>query len=277
MPTDQSKRPSPPSPRVTVAMSVYNSARTLRPAIESILAQSYRDWEMIICDDGSTDDTYEIIQSYAADDRRIKPIRNAKNQGLNHALNRCMELASGEYYARMDGDDISMPERLEVLVRELDAEPDLAVVSSSMTLFDERGDWSTVRPKAHPVAADLAHGPTFCHAPCMMRTAVLRSLGGYGTEPWLKRSQDYHLWFRLFAAGHRGKNIDLALYRARDNRDAVRRRSLASRVIEARIMLGGFRLLHFPLWQYIRILRPLLLGIMPACLYDGLRRWRRSR
>lgn len=264
-------------PRVSIAMGVFNCAETLCPAIESILCQSYTDWELVICDDMSTDETLAIAQKYAARDPRVLVIRNQQNLGLNHCLNHCLSVASGEYYARMDGDDISMPERLEVLVRELDAEPDLAVVSSSMTLFDERGDWSTVRPKAHPVAADLAHGPTFCHAPCMMRTAVLRSLGGYGTEPWLKRSQDYHLWFRLFAAGHRGKNIDLALYRARDNRDAVRRRSLASRVIEARIMLGGFRLLHFPLWQYIRILRPLLLGIMPACLYDGLRRWRRSR
>jgi glycosyltransferase EpsE len=266
---------SPPSPRVSIAMGVYNCTSTLAEAINSISDQTFQNWELIICDDGSTDTTLNLAESFAVNDSRIRIIKNESNLGLNHSLNKCLHLAAGEYYARMDGDDISLPQRLQRLVVEMDADPSVAVISSDMILFDENGEWSIVRQKQHPVPIDLVNGPTFCHAPCMMRTKVLKSLGGYGTDKWLKRSQDYHLWFRLFAAGYTGKNIPEALYKARDNRGASLRRSFASRLIEARIMFGGFRLLKFPLWTYLKVLRPLILGIMPAWLYESLRKLKR--
>lgn len=256
-------------------MGVFNCATTLRPAIESILCQSYTDWEFIICDDMSTDATLSILEGYANCDTRIVVIKNKQNLGLNHSLNRCLSVAQGEFYARMDGDDISTPNRLEKLVAAMDANPNVAVVSSWMTCFDESGDWGVVKTKTSPGSIDFIHGSPFCHAPCIMRTKVLKALGGYGTERWLKRSQDYHLWFRLYAAGYHGMNMPEALYRVRDNREATMRRNMRNRLIEARIMLMGFRLLHLPLWTYLYIARPVLLGLMPVCLYGFLRRWRR--
>lgn len=253
-------------------MGIYNCAPTLAEAIDSILAQTYADWELILCDDGSTDGTPGIAEAYAERDGRIRVVRNARNLGLNHSLNHCLREARGEFYARMDGDDISVPDRLAKLVAALDANPGVALVSSWMTCFDERGDWGLVKTAPAPTRENFVRGTPFCHAPCMVRTAVMRALGGYGTDSWLRRSQDYHLWFRLYAAGHRGINLQEPLYRVRDDRDAAGRRSLSVRLIEARIMREGIRLLGLPSWKQLACLRPLAAWMLPGWLYNWCRR-----
>lgn len=273
---NQGNRPSS-APRVSIAVGIYNCATTLAEAVDSILAQTYTDWEMLLCDDGSTDDTLKIALEYSRKDPRIRVLRNPSNLGLNHSLNHCLREARGEFYARMDGDDISTPDRLAKLVAALDANTGVALVSSWMSCFDELGDWGLVKTKAAPTEADFVNGTPFCHAPCMVRTAVMRELSGYGTEPWLRRSQDYHLWFRLYAAGYHGINLQEPLYRMRNSREASVRRTLRTRMMEARIMWFGFRLLGFAPWHYLRIARPILLGLMPGWLYERLHRWKRSQ
>jgi glycosyltransferase EpsE len=260
------------TPRVSIAVGIYNCAGTLVEAIDSIISQSYTDWELILCDDGSTDKTLQIAEAYAMRDSRIRVVRNTRNLGLNYSLNYCLAESRGEFYARMDGDDISTPTRIAKLVAALDSNPEAALVSSWMTCFDESGDWGLVKTKPSPAREDFAHGTPFCHAPCMVRTAVMRELGGYGTEPWLRRSQDYHLWFRLYAAGHRGINLQESLYRVRDDRNAVGRRSLKVRLIEARIMREGIRMLGLPCWMQLACVRPLATWTLPGWLYNWSRR-----
>lgn len=268
-------QPASPAPRVSIAMGIYNCAPTLAEAIDSILAQTFGDWELILCDDGSTDGTLGIAEDYARRDPRIRVIRNPRNLGLNHSLNHCLHVARGEFYARMDGDDISVPERLVKLVAAMDAHPEVALVSSWMTCFDEQGEWGVVRSKPTPTKEDFVRGTPFCHAPCIVRKSVMDQLGGYGTEPWLRRSQDYHLWFRLYAAGHRGINLQESLYRVRDGREAVSRRSFSVRLVESRIMRDGIRLLGLPAWKQLACLKPILTWMIPNWLYRLLRRHRR--
>ncbi len=99
---------------VSIIMGVYNCEKYLRESIDSILNQTFKDWELIICDDGSSDKTYYIVQEYQSKyPERIKVIQNKKNLGLNETLNRCLKLAKGKYIARQDGDDISFKNRLE--------------------------------------------------------------------------------------------------------------------------------------------------------------------
>ena len=101
------------SANVSIIMGIYNCAETLPEAIESILNQTYLNWELIMCDDGSSDDTWKIAIRYAEKyPDKIKILKNESNKGLNYTLNRCLKKATGKYIARMDGDDISMPERL---------------------------------------------------------------------------------------------------------------------------------------------------------------------
>ena len=102
------------SMKISVIMGIYNCQNTLGEAIQCILQQTYSDWELIMCDDGSSDDTYNVALAFVYKyPNRIKLLRNTKNMGLNYALNRCLEFASGEIIARMDGDDRCSENRFE--------------------------------------------------------------------------------------------------------------------------------------------------------------------
>ena len=154
-------------------MGVYNCSKTLKEAINSILEQTYSNWEFIICDDGSIDDTYEIVEGYAKDDARFILLKNDKNMGLNYTLNRCLEKATGKYVARMDGDDISLPNRFEKQVKFLEENPKYALVSSSMIMFDETGDFGKLKVIKYPTKNDFCnHAPFFLHAAVMIRKEV---------------------------------------------------------------------------------------------------------
>jgi glycosyltransferase involved in cell wall biosynthesis len=124
-------------PRISVVMSVYNGEKYLRQAIESILQQTYTDFEFIIIDDGSTDSSREIIQSY--DDKRIRLVINEQNIGLTKSLNKGIRLAKGEFIARMDADDISLPQRFEKQVAYLDSHPEVGVLGTYANIIDHRG------------------------------------------------------------------------------------------------------------------------------------------
>ena len=126
------------NPKVTVLMSVYNGEKYLQEAIDSILEQTFKDFEFLIINDGSTDKTGEILESYH--DLRIKIINNEKNIGLTKSLNKGLKLARGEYIARQDADDISMPERLEKEVEFLETHQDYAVVGAFAKIINKNSE-----------------------------------------------------------------------------------------------------------------------------------------
>ena len=123
------------APKVSVIMGIYNCADTLNEAIDSIINQTFAGWVFIICDDGSTDASYSIAMDYAKryPDQFIV-IKNERNMGLNYTLNHCLEYVDTEFVARMDGDDISLPQRFEKLLEAFDEEPDLALKLASVFL-----------------------------------------------------------------------------------------------------------------------------------------------
>lgn len=262
------------SAEISVIMGIYNCASTLPEAIDSILAQTYTDWELILCDDGSSDDTYAVAERYRERfSDKIVLIRNEKNMGLNYTLNHCLKYVTGNYIARMDGDDISLPERFETERNVLENEPDIAVVSSSMIYFDENGDFAApVNSAEYPCKEKLVHGPVHCHGPCMMRTEVMRQAGGYTADKRLLRVEDWHLWLKIYACGLQGKNIVKPLYKMRDDRNAAGRRKFRYRLNEAYMAGLAVKTLKLPKWKYIYVLRPVLVGLMPRFLYTYLHR-----
>lgn len=264
-------------PRVSVVMGVYNCASTLVESLDSVARQTYTDWELIVCDDGSSDDTLQVAREWARHDHRTRVLANERNLGLARTLDRCIAEARGELLARQDGDDISEPDRLAKLVSALDAHPEMAVVSSWMSCFDENGVWGLVRTKMLPTADDFLSGSPICHAPCMMRKAAVNAVGGYAILPWILRSQDYLLWFRMYAAGYRAMNLQEPLYRMRDDENARRRRNLAARFNEARIRWAGFRMLGFAWHKRLWAVKPLLVWALPGGVYRRLRGKRLKR
>lgn len=186
-------------PRVSVVMSVYNGERYLREAVDSILAQTFTDFEFLIIDDGSTDGTGAILAEYVARDPRIRVIVHAANQGLTPSLNEGLALAQGEYVARMDADDISLPERFARQVTCLDARPDIGVLGTAFQLIDADGG-VIAPPVIHPVESGFVAWCLYffnplVHSSVMIRRRSLAQAGGYNQT--LVRSQDHELWCRL--------------------------------------------------------------------------------
>jgi glycosyltransferase involved in cell wall biosynthesis len=186
------------TPRISVAMSVYNNAPYLAHAIESILAQTFNDFEFLIVDDGSTDRSGEIIDRFAANDSRIRPIHQA-NVGLIASLNRMIDEGRAPLIARMDGDDIALPERFARQVAFLDANPDIGVLGTGCTCIDEDGRPSVYKfdnvTTPEDVVEDLKNGPPLCHPSVVMRRDAVRAVGGYHRA--YRHCEDYDLWLRL--------------------------------------------------------------------------------
>lgn len=260
-------------PKVSILMGIYNCAPTLREAVESILSQTFTDWELILCEDGSGDDTYAIAQEYRrAHPDRIILLRNEKNMGLNHTLNRCLQAASGEYCARMDGDDLSLPDRFEKQVAFLDAHPEYAIVSTPMIFFDEQGEWGRNQMIERPQRDDfIHHSPVHCHAPCMIRREAYLAVGGYTEDLRMLRFEDVNLWYKLYAAGYQGYNLSEPLYMMRDGREAAGRRGLRSRMNGVYVTYVGFRLFRYPWYMYrfvvLDFIKHFIKGVMPEKLY----------
>lgn len=189
-------------PTVSVLMPVYNAERYLGQAVESILGQTFRDFEFLIINDGSTDRSGAILDAYAGRDRRIRVISRA-NTGYTVALNELLSLAAGELVARMDADDVALPERLTRQVDFLRTHGDVVCVGTSVQLVDGAGrvlreghpamDHDTIQHRALDGDCPLNHPSV------MMRRAAVQAVGGY--RPEFEPAEDLDLWLRLGEVG----------------------------------------------------------------------------
>lgn len=252
---------------VSIIMGIYNCENTLEEAVNSILEQTFKNWELIMCDDASKDDTYSIALSFSKNYPNIHVYKNEKNLGLNKTLNRCLKYSNGKYIARMDGDDISLPQRLEKEFLFLESHPQYSIVSTPMIYFDEKGDFAIGKAINSPTEYDLIKGTPFCHAPCMVRKEAYLAVNGYSEEDKVSRVEDYDLWARMMALDFKGYNLDEALYKMRDNRDAINRRKFKYRINETYVKLKIFKEFKLPLRYFVYILRPILVGLLPKKIY----------
>lgn len=180
-------------PKVTVLMPVYNGEKYLKEAIDSILNQTFSDFEFLIINDGSTDNTVGIINSY--NDSRIRLVHNDKNLGLITTLNKGFDLARGEYIARMDCDDVSLPDRLSKQVVFMEAHPGIGVCGTWFEFMDcgQVIKW----PEQHDaIKAQLFYNTALGHPTVMMRTDVIKRYEFY-YDSLYEHSEDYELWIRL--------------------------------------------------------------------------------
>ena len=266
------------NPVISVIMGIYNCGDTLSEAIECIVNQTFSDWELIMCDDGSNDDTYEIAISYKEKyPEKIIVLQNEKNRGLNYTLNKCLKQAKGKYIARMDGDDRCDKERFAIEINVLEKEPEIAIVSTDMEFFDESGVWGKISHPEYPVPEDFVKESPFCHAPCMVKREAYMKVKGYSVSDKLLRVEDYHLWIKMYKCGYRGKNIHKCLYQMRDDRNAYSRRSFKNRLNEYYVKRLAIRTFRLKKWNYLLALRPIIVGLLPNCVYDKLHKGRLAK
>jgi len=197
-------------------MPVYNNSTYLVEAIESILGQTYSDFEFVISDDGSQDDSNEIIARYAAQDSRIVHLSRTENAGVIYTRNELMEHVRGEWMATMDSDDISSPNRLEVQMAFVDDHPSYDVVGSAAMLMDPDGNFmcEISGPRSHE-EIDAWHmaahsGTAFVSPTSIIRTEALRAVGGYREQ--IGCAEDYDLFLRMAERGKLCTVPDVLLY-----------------------------------------------------------------
>ncbi|EPP7436952.1 glycosyltransferase family 2 protein, partial [Campylobacter coli] len=219
-------------PLVTVIMPAFNRENYISFAIESILNQDYLNFEFIIIDDCSTDATYNIIQEYAKRDQRIIVLRNKKNKGIVYSLNRCLERSRGKYIARMDDDDISLPERIEKQVNVMEKDISIVVAGTYFKPMDENleffGNWVNVC-KHEMIKLKMMFECPICHPTVMIRASFLKENNLKYSYKY-QYAEDYKLWSDIIQKGGKIINIPEVLLFYRISNSSISRNRLTSKL-----------------------------------------------
>lgn len=226
-------------PKISVIMSVYNGERYLGEAVESILNQTFRDFEFIIVDDGLSDNSLIVINNYAEKDGRIKIIKNEQNIGLTKSLNKALKSAQGEYIARMDCDDVSFPDRFEKQVSFLKDNAEIGIVGCNAMVIDDKGGNVKEVNMPRDINSYLKKRNCFIHGSVMFRGDIIKKIGGYNEE--MTYAQDYEMWLRasrIYKIGF----VDGFLYKWRVHKGAIFYKRFFSQIFYT--ALAKTRVLH---------------------------------
>lgn len=227
--------------KVSVVMSVYNNENTLLEAIESVLNQDFKDFEFIIINDGSLDKSGELIAGYANKDKRIIFV-DQDNQGLAQSLNKGIELAKGDYVARQDADDVSLPQRLRHQVEFLENNKNIGFSGCSCKTIDESHrllDCMYISNNPEKIMRALGKNNIFCHGSMIFRLELLRKVGGYRT--FFKCSQDYDLYLRLVENSLPG-SINKLFYCKRERLEGISLQRIKLQAVYARLARNCYEL-----------------------------------
>ena len=205
---------------VSVIMPAYNVAPYIEAAMDSVRAQTYQDWELLVVDDGSTDGTGSIVETYAAREPRVRLFRQS-NAGISGARNRALRDASGEFLAVFDGDDVWEPRYLEAQLAILRTHPEIDVVTGNAWFLGGRYHGQPARPwpdpRPHPTLRSILEDETAVFIMSVMRRRVYETVGAFDES--LRTNEDYDFWLRAAVAGFRFYRNDepLGHYRRRDD------------------------------------------------------------
>lgn len=261
--------------KISVIMAVFNCEKTICKAIDSILAQTYTNWVFVICNDGSTDGTWAIVQDYAARyPEKFILLENDRNRKLPYSLNHCLQHVETDLVARMDGDDWSTPDRFEKQVTFLKNHPEYDLVSTGVTVFDGEKSIASIIKIPEPNRETIVHQNAFSHATIMTYKRVYDALEGYSLDPTVERVEDVDLWYRFMAAGFRGYNLPDELYVILEDMGAAKRRTIRARFNGAKTASRGRRKLGYRGWicwkPYIGVLK----ALVPNAVYQRIHLFR---
>lgn len=260
-------------------MATYNCEKTIKKAIDSILAQTYKNWVMIICDDGSNDGTLSILNQYS----KLYPdkfviIQNDRNRRLPYSLNRCLEYVQTELVARMDGDDWSTPDRFERQIAFLKMHPECHLVGTGIAVSDGSKVLTTIIQPVKPIPEDMLKTNCFSHATIMTYKQVYDALDGYSLDPTVERCEDLDLWFRFFEKGFCGYNVPECLYYVLEDENAIKRRDLHNRINTAKTLMRGYKRIQLKGFAcYKKAYFQVLTYFVPIGIYKKLHVWKISQ
>ncbi|MGR3292444.1 MAG: glycosyltransferase [Candidatus Scalindua sp.] len=261
-------------PKISVVMSVYNGEKYLREAVESILNQTFSDFEFLIMDDCSIDGTPKILNDYQQKDKRIKVIKNDRNMGLTRSLNMAIKQSSGNYIARMDADDIAIKERLEKQVDFMERNPDVVLLGTSFYEIDKHG--KELSCKLFPttdrdIRKMLIKFNPFCHASVVMRHSAFDKVGMYDES--ILKTQDYDLWFRLASVGKVANLSDILMRRRYDDNNISIAQGNEQLKWAVRIRKNAIKKGYYSTASYLYLIRPSIALITPPFLRMIIRKY----
>jgi glycosyltransferase involved in cell wall biosynthesis len=261
------------TPALTVLMSVHNGLPHLKLAIESILKQSFQDFEFLIFDDASSDGSSSVLAEYAKRDSRIKILTNQQNMGLGYNLARGVELARGYWIARMDADDIALDNRLELQMAYVRQNSNIDILGGYALDIDENGHFLSERrvPTTHEEILKLIWTNPFIHGTVLLRRDAILKIGSYSSK--IRKRQDYELWFRCARTGLKFANLPVPLISYRFTEKTFKRNNL--QVLIPQVLMGwqGCWMVKAHPIAYIGVTKPLILGLLPPRLSNLLYGW----
>lgn len=255
-------------------MSVYNGERYLKDCIYSILNQTYTNFEFLIIDDDSKDNTLEILEEFKKKDSRIKVYKNNENKGLTKNLNYLIKHSEGNLIARMDSDDIAFSERFEKQVKYLTDHPDVDIIGSSAIDIDENN--KQIRKRTVPIKNDdikkmMLKLDPFIHPTVMFRKKSLEKINFYDER--YRTSQDYDMWFRAMSVGLNFYNIEEPLLYYRYESNYTKKRKMKFRINDFKIRYNGYKINKISFVHWYKLFIPIILGILPNSLYNLLKKF----
>ena len=265
--------------KVSIIMPVYNCEKYVGEAIESVLAQSFKDFEFIIIDDGSDDNTSQIIEEYDKTDNRIRILRNEQNLGVVKSLNIGLRQSVGEYIARIDADDIWLPEKLEKQIIYLEKNGDIGMLATSKLNIDADGkirerDKYPETYSYKDIRDNILKRNLFCHSSVIFSNNVLKKVGYY--DETFINSEDYEYWMRVISAT-KVEMLEEPLVYYRISTDAISYRRLKQQRYYAMLAkLRGIKLLDKSWFNIVYILEDLGYILFPILVFRIYRKIKRK-
>ena len=249
--------------KVSVIMGAYNREKTVGDAVKSVMESTLQDIEMIVCDDGSTDNTFSVLQELEQQYPKLKAIKNEKNLTVAGALNHCLEYATGEYIAVMDSDDKAYPERLETEARFLDEHPQYAYVGAALDVDNGTGRFIRTYEEYPTIEKILKGGYPYAHPTLMSRHEILKKLGGYNNSKDFYRCEDLELGYRFLQNGYSGYNLQIPLVIYAESPEDFIRRSKANARRQYRLRKQRRIQEHKPFWYDVFYWKSVIFAYLP--------------
>lgn len=259
---------------VSVLMGVYYrrvDTALLERSVRSILAQTHQNLELLICDDGSSDEAAALLDELARQDTRIRLLRPGNAYSLPCKLNLCLQNARGRWIARMDDDDFSHPERLEKQMNYLQAHPESGFVGCNVSLVQGKNAVGVRRLPEQPSVRDFYFAQPFIHPTLLFRREALMQVNGYSEDKCCLLCEDYDLLLRLYATGCRGANLQEILFDYTIPATAKGSRRMRHRWNEAVTRYRRFWELGELPWALPFVVKPILVGLLPEGILKALK------
>jgi len=260
---------------ISIIVSIYNSDKTLSTMIDSVLNQTYKEFELILINDGSTDNSLDIIKEFAKKDIRIVII-DKKNSGLTKSLNIGLKKANGKYIARIDADDIWYPTKLEKQVEFLEQNQDYTLIGTAYNEIDDNGKIIYKKQRIPLLITDeeirenIVKFNPFFHSSVMFRKKVLETIGFYNEE--FKYTQDYEYWVRIMSK-YKVTNIDEVLASRRYSDDMISiKKEKEQRMYAIKAKLLAIKLLKKSILEYKYLVNDILVFMLPQEIVNAIRK-----